>query len=707
MWLRATGKAVNAAVTVVSLEIRVASAGVSLGLRAADAGRSAALQVARRVVPGSDTAVVRFMLARAEAARSTTVILVGHCDRLLQGPVSLTTRLVRQVPLGPTALSVLGTMGRLGKGLVRTCFLMAAAVESPEARTANGLVSPFFVKLNLIQVIGSTSGDGMPLVQAGLPTTLLLQAAGGSELAELSGKAELVKLEAAARMGLLAELLTRAERLAEREVAEAREALQRRAKSACESMCRSTVAFTCDLAWRLPLAGQVLLDAFQRELEDLQEQKPARRSWLQTFEAYSRVMFSSACEAMPVALACCQSLNLKSSDSFAGADGTEPDHGNSAPLLPEVRLSGVAALSGAMRRFASPRQQPQNDEDGVRASSAEVPPVAQDQMRQRVRRNSNHIRSEPCSPPTGGLGLHTIRAATCRDLGRPPRPQGTPREEAKDDDVETGHEREAPGAAPWRIFRNMSLATCIFWILAGVWSFMTVAIPELIDLGLAFEDEIAEKHKPQSELVGLAPLHEPGSQGERRSSLLALRTSVKTAKFEPVHTTWPYPGIRPTGLSCDARGHHLLVTDGLSTFVAAVHEKAAPCTALLGERLQDTALTCFENTTASCEALVLHQQGRRVASCHVENGGGSSLSVSTAWLDGPQSADPEKALFVMMDPACFSSKSSDLLGPSCASVGTSKRRAARLQRGAKGDDRAQCQRDRRNSSNETAMWLKS
>lgn len=287
--------------------------------------------------------------------------------------------------------------------------------------------------------------------------------------------------------------------------------------------------------------------------------------------------------------------------------------------------------------------------------------------------------------------------------------------EAKDDDVETGHEREASGAAPWRIFRNMSLATCIFWMLAGVWSFMTVAIPELIDLGLAFEDEIAEKHKPQSELVGLAPLHEPGSQGERRSSLLALRTSVKTAKFEPVHTTWPYPGIRPTGLSCDARGHHLLVTDGLSTFVAAVHEKAtqlpqskdstmrlrhfhqdnslsadfiqaAPCTALLGERLQDTALTCFENTTASCEALVLHQQGRRVASCHVENGGGSSLSVSTAWLDGPQSADPEKALFVMMDPACFSSKSSDLLGPSCASVGTSKRRAARLQRGAKGDD---------------------
>ena len=80
----------------------------------------------------------------------------------------------------------------------------------------------------------------------------------------------------------MAELLTRAERLAEREVAEAREALQRvqpeiskisqalrdrsqgwtmklsRAKRGCESMCRSTVAFGWDLAWRLPLAGQAI-----------------------------------------------------------------------------------------------------------------------------------------------------------------------------------------------------------------------------------------------------------------------------------------------------------------------------------------------------------------------------------------------------------------------------------------------------------------
>eukprot|EP00438_Fugacium_kawagutii_P021564 Skav234420 [mRNA] locus=scaffold4957:43804:53067:- [translate_table: standard] len=227
--------------------------------------------------------------------------------------------------------------------------------------------------------------------------------------------------------------------------------------------------------------------------------------------------------------------------------------------------------------------------------------------------------------------------------------------EAKDDDIETGHEREAPGAAPWRMDDHREPNP---HGVSQVWSFMTVAVPELIDVGLAFEDEIAEpKHAQLIERNGLAPIYDTGSFGERRASLLELRTSVKSGKFQPIDVTWPYPGIRPTGLSCDVHGRHLLVTDGLSTFIAAVHEEvpaeskdagmrlrhkaesllsakfqqaqsagtrwdsncqsfrlgygwtwpqAAPCAALLGERLQ---------------ALVLHQQGRRVASCHVEHGG--------------------------------------------------------------------------------------
>ncbi|CAE7231251.1 fumA [Symbiodinium natans] len=301
----ATGKAAKTAVTVVSLEIRVASAAVSLGLRAADAGRTTALAVARRVVPGSDTAVVRFARARAEGAEQLVVKLVRCCDRALQGPVGVANRIAGHVPGGRTALSVLGSVSRLAGGLVRTFYRMAAVVESPGEVGSNGECE---------QLADSPLG-----IQAGLPTIELLQAAGGSELVELSEKAELVKLEAAAR---LAELLTRAERLAEREVAEAREALQRvqpeiskisqavrdrsqgwawelqRAKGTCESMCRSTVAWTSDLAGRLPVAGQVLLGAFRRELQELQEQGRPEKTLVQTLEAYSRVLFSSACEAV-------------------------------------------------------------------------------------------------------------------------------------------------------------------------------------------------------------------------------------------------------------------------------------------------------------------------------------------------------------------------------------------------------------------------
>mmetsp|Transcript_51564 Transcript_51564/g.104911 ORF Transcript_51564/g.104911 Transcript_51564/m.104911 type:complete len:85 (+) Transcript_51564:695-949(+) len=81
-----------------------------------------------------------------------------------------------------------------------------------------------------------------------------------------------------------------------------------------------------------------------------------------------------------------------------------------------------------MRRLASPRQQLPT-EDGMRASSAEVPHVAQDLNRLRARRSgTGNVRSEPCSPPTG-VGMQTARASP-REGGRPPRPQGTPREGA-------------------------------------------------------------------------------------------------------------------------------------------------------------------------------------------------------------------------------------------------------------------------------------
>jgi len=232
-------------------------------------------------------------------------------------------------------------------------------------------------------------------------------------------------------------------------------------------------------------------------------------------------------------------------------------------------------------------------------------------------------------------------------------------------------------------------------------------------MGLAFEDEIeASKHSTQLNLehARLHPVDAVALAGEHRASLLALRNSIKAGHYQRVNTTWPYPGIRPTGLSCDSMGQHVLVTDGLSAFLAAVQEgeasigghndgirlrhadpvlsanfqQVAPCLALLGQRLQDTALSCLDNSTSSCEAMVLHGDGRRVAACPLsEHGGGLSLSVASSWLSGRR-ADftSEQAQFVMVDPVC----NADSLGAGCTSVGTSRWRLARLQRGTQGDD---------------------
>eukprot|EP00930_Biecheleria_cincta_P055193 TRINITY_DN41541_c0_g1_i1.p1 TRINITY_DN41541_c0_g1~~TRINITY_DN41541_c0_g1_i1.p1 ORF type:complete len:1129 (+),score=189.55 TRINITY_DN41541_c0_g1_i1:30-3416(+) len=365
LWLQGAGATVGAAVTVVSFEIRVASAAVSLGLRAADAGRSAALGMARRVVPGSDTAAVRLMRRSAETAESTAVFVVGVCDKALQGPVAVGTRVVRCLPGGQSALSLLGTVTSVGTSVLRTACRLAAAAESPATATeAAQNIRPESAASSDCQLAGTcavTSG-------AGLPTMELLQAAGGSELAELSEKAELLKVEAAAR---LAELLTRAERLAEREVFEAREALERvgpeigkvaqalrdrsqgltwelqRTKSACDSMLRSVFAWARAVGLRLPVAGQVLLGAFQRELDDLRKQDGGRRSFMQSFVAYSRVLCSSACEAF---------LELRPKQV---GDAQAPNSPVAGPTAPHhIDASEVRAGRTGRRRYHSPRASP-------------------------------------------------------------------------------------------------------------------------------------------------------------------------------------------------------------------------------------------------------------------------------------------------------------------------------------------------------------
>jgi len=216
---------------------------------------------------------------------------------------------------------------------------------------------------------------------------------------------------------------------------------------------------------------------------------------------------------------------------------------------------------------------------------------------------------------------------------------------------------------------------------------------------------------------GPKPVITPGlhTKGTHRASLFEVRrTALEANGSELITARWPYPGMVPKGLSCDIHGKRLLVTDGLSMYLAElesigqpesqaiVQKKAAPaslradfqlgaaCPSLLGERLQDTAIACEDTSLSSCEALVLHRQGRRLASCKMTADAGSqAFDVSSSWLSKPGqlgTSKLEQTNFLMLDTACTSSASSDTLSPGCTSVGSSLGRSARLQLASRGSD---------------------
>jgi len=268
LYVRSASKMVGVGVAVASFEIRTVSTCVSLGLRVCDAGMQTALQVAP-LIPGSETAM--HVGGRAlELASDTSSSLLASARSAGSDVLDYSAQVARRLPGGEPVLDSLGQ-------LLRAVGVLAAVAESP------GLT-------------------------ADTTTAVLLQV--GTE------RAEALKLEAAAR---LAEMLNGAERLAEREAAEAierirpeidklSEALHDRSKSfraqahrafgACDTFRRSVLALTGDFLLKLPVAGETLVRAFERELEDLQAHWPLETpGWLPVVEAYSRVVVSSVCEA--------------------------------------------------------------------------------------------------------------------------------------------------------------------------------------------------------------------------------------------------------------------------------------------------------------------------------------------------------------------------------------------------------------------------
>mmetsp|Transcript_62498 Transcript_62498/g.182700 ORF Transcript_62498/g.182700 Transcript_62498/m.182700 type:complete len:678 (-) Transcript_62498:142-2175(-) len=310
----------------------------------------------------------------------------------------------------------------------------------------------------------------------------------------------------------------------------------------------------------------------------------------------------------------------------------------------------------------------------------------------------------------------------------------------QDTPIQTGHDNEMPGVLPWQVFKLAAALSSLAWILGGV--YFTLHINNIWTMELQWWWEM-EEH-PAHHVVehsGISALQMSAMQTAHRvvrePSVLGLLaaglsgSSVGPA-LERIDAAWPYPSASPWGLSCDAEGRHLLVTDGLSAFAAQLRPAAVagqapsavpapltakfrqlpPCPALQGRRVEDVALVCGNASAGprACEALVLHGRGRRLAGCPLakrkrEEGPGSPgpalgagfvEGVAASWLlpGRPEARElhgkrGEEVSSLLVDPACAATGAGGAgaaAGRGCASVGTTRGRVAQLQARASGGE---------------------
>merc|ERR1719450_2039588 len=110
--------------------------------------------------------------------------------------------------------------------------------------------------------------------------------------------------------------------------------------------------------------------------------------------------------------------------------------------------------------------------------------------------------------------------------------------------------------------------------------------------------------------------------------MLAAMHTESFAEKEELMVTWPHSNVVPHGLACDAAGTRFIASDGVSIFTAELETDTegkqrssllasfseVDCPPVLGESIQDVAVAC-PLSAASCEAMVLHKYGSRMASC--------------------------------------------------------------------------------------------
>lgn len=235
------------------------------------------------------------------------------------------------------------------------------------------------------------------------------------------------------------------------------------------------------------------------------------------------------------------------------------------------------------------------------------------------------------------------------------------------------HQPGSAGSRPWKIFRRLTLAFIFLWFLNTV--------------GVCFELAGLSNVTARSQLVEEAPVH---------VLLQSDRSTYQLQSGRRIPTQWPHENINPIGLACDGVRQTIVATSKFGLYLADLSngghikfERAPDCEAIEGESLQDVSLRCSNGKSAgACEAVVLHDKGRRLASCGLntasEQQGHKSNATeqhsSIKLLAGEQfSAGQERVQSFALASQC-SGQTRD-----CAYVGTSDQRVLEMKRLAEGD----------------------
>jgi len=235
-----------------------------------------------------------------------------------------------------------------------------------------------------------------------------------------------------------------------------------------------------------------------------------------------------------------------------------------------------------------------------------------------------------------------------------------------------------PGYVPWRIFSLATILLISLWCLVGISVLLQSCGAELLRV------------RPLLRSPG-------GGEGSGTEGLLQVASELEGGMSLP--TSWPRGGVRPHGLACGGDGEDgpmwAVATTRFGVFSARLDGQglrkdriefvAAPqCQEIEGESLQDVTLRCnreVNSSTSACQALVLHRQGQRIATCPLPGEAPKTtpgtVSLAAAWLS--EGSDMESAPQEEVSSIALAAGGCSGVAGECAFAQTTRQRIVELQ----------------------------